>query len=1299
MASAGADAGAAEAGSDVTGPGRKYRPVESEPANEGSPKPSGWGKRHKTPVEALADDAAAGEGEDKLGPPPARRLPQLGAGKAPRSVASPAKRKATLKGGNVPGAALSDVEATRKLLAAHEGAAGQSVGGKGWQRLAGKGSTANYNLRRRIAAANSGGSGEMTLAFSEAARRKRDLERRMRLWRGVARMLGVLMSIRRAQIFRQKMFGRVGSASRMAIEEERRRHEESQLEAAKRGRGRNPCLRLVDWHALPRKIVLTQKSEVKRWWDMVFVLSLFWTTFRAPFIVAFNPGDPDAGIEALDIIAEAAFYVDVAVGFITIYVNEEGEEVTDLKRIAINYARTWLAIDCVAAFPYHLLSDSPGLRAAKLLRLMRLAKVEAVEKRLVLALDMGEKAQSRMKLGKLVFYVLCAGHVTACVWYLIADSWDKHSEDSWTQLYGVADQGIGSKYSAALYWATATLTTVGYGDVSAHTDTERVFAMFCIILGAGVFGMIVGKVSMLAQSMSEKETEYKRRQMLVMQFLKHRKVPKVLRTRTFDYYEYVLRQSSFMDGRDILNDLSPSLRRELTFVLHRGILRDVPVLSFGSHGFQAVVVERLVPTLVLMHEYIVIAGEAVTEMYFVKSGAVAFLDNQGYNMRELENGSFFGEKWLLDTQRADESVRAIANCELLRLSRDDLQSLLIDFPEFESTLRSVAAMRESHGGGKMAANAKFMTVWKKRATAARSKVQGPDGEDSEVEDSSPAIPLPRPCTPPLGLTAWGELVHHMKGMETAYVRAVENSRTLQAERYNPEPEDMEKVVIPEDLDVLVDTLAANMHAEWSESMVAKGHRWGKEKDDKKKTHNYLVPYEYLPEIGKLYDRGQAALIVKRVLSGGFEIVAPARAVAATQASRRIIEGVTNAPAEGEGEDRSAAGSTTGAEENKLIEVSAPKPRRRSLVEKLGDLAMRRGSKTSLVESVASERPANQPAAKGSVAFEVEEEDGTVVRRVYTPKAHKGPRANAKPTGEGGKRASVAPQGPSEAAAARKLASKSIKALISRLAVQAHLSWSRERMEQGWSWGHHRDDRAMKTNLLVPYDLLTPEQKATYTNQAVDALSLTMSAGFRVEAEGSPAALAARRAREEAAGYESEVSSVASVTDGALGLGTLAESGSGSGGADGDDAAGAEGAAGGTTDGAAATATAAAEVTPDGPPGPLPGRRAGSGGLSGDVSLSELTAAAFATPVGTPRSDEAGAMPPRVPSTGDMGSGDAASLHARLGRLEGVIQAIVESITAMSDNIEAIKAQTNAAPIMRTGSYGRKASMRTMQIGR
>jgi hypothetical protein len=60
-------------------------------------------------------------------------------------------------------------------------------------------------------------------------------------------------------------------------------------------------------------------------------------------------------------------------------------------------------------------------------------------------------------------------------------------------------------YCAAIYWAVATLTTVGYGDISGGTSAERIICVFWMIIGVAFYSFSVGSIASILSSMDSKK--------------------------------------------------------------------------------------------------------------------------------------------------------------------------------------------------------------------------------------------------------------------------------------------------------------------------------------------------------------------------------------------------------------------------------------------------------------------------------------------------------------------------------------------------------------------------------------------------------------------------------------------------------------------------------------------------------------------------------------------------------------------------------------------------------------------------
>lgn len=89
--------------------------------------------------------------------------------------------------------------------------------------------------------------------------------------------------------------------------------------------------------------------------------------------------------------------------------------------------------------------------------------------------------------------------------------------------------------------------------------------------------------------------------------------------------------------------------------------------------------------------------------------------------------------------------------------------------------------------------------------------------------------------------------------------------------YTPAPLDTRDVELRKELNGLIEEMARNVHDVWAQGRIAEGWTWGEERDDKRKTHPCLVPYEELSDAEREYDRQTAVQTLKLILKLGFKI--------------------------------------------------------------------------------------------------------------------------------------------------------------------------------------------------------------------------------------------------------------------------------------------------------------------------------------------------------------------------------------------------------------------------------------------
>lgn len=171
---------------------------------------------------------------------------------------------------------------------------------------------------------------------------------------------------------------------------------------------------------------------------------------------------------------------------------------TDRKEISCTYIQGWFLIDFLSIIPFDELmllasvgsNPDDGLVATKLARVARVSKLYKLVKitRLIRMAKMakykktiGTKMNSVIKFGaafeRLMFFLLTlllVCHLIGCMWIYIAKSVqdDELENDSWIELNGYSDMGMGGLYATSVYFTMQTLTTVGYGDISLASTTE-----------------------------------------------------------------------------------------------------------------------------------------------------------------------------------------------------------------------------------------------------------------------------------------------------------------------------------------------------------------------------------------------------------------------------------------------------------------------------------------------------------------------------------------------------------------------------------------------------------------------------------------------------------------------------------------------------------------------------------------------------------------------------------------------------------------------------------------------------------
>lgn len=279
--------------------------------------------------------------------------------------------------------------------------------------------------------------------------------------------------------------------------------------------------------------------------------------------------------------------------------------------------RPMLLIDLAAFLPFYLSFIIPmDLRVLRVLRLFRFLKLARYSPALH-SLGRVIANERRALLGALLLMTSLLLFASTGIYFI--------ERDYQPEVFG--------SVPAAAWWALATLTTVGYGDVTPVTALGKLFGGLIMVFGLGMFAL---PIAIIATGFSQ---EVSRREFVVT-------------------WGMVARVPIFAQ-------------------LDAATLTEIMVLLY-SRSYEA-------------GDRIMRVGEEADAMYFITSGEVIVESDAG--PVTLSDGDFFGEMSLIEHRLRAHNVTAHTRCRLLVLEKSDFERLCHRRPEIMEHVSEVAKAR------------------------------------------------------------------------------------------------------------------------------------------------------------------------------------------------------------------------------------------------------------------------------------------------------------------------------------------------------------------------------------------------------------------------------------------------------------------------------------------------------------------------------------------------------------------------------------------------------------------------------
>ena len=413
------------------------------------------------------------------------------------------------------------------------------------------------------------------------------------------------------------------------------------------------CVAYESCSSIHGRRIIEPSAPVKIAWDL-FVGAV---TLANVLLIAIQIGFPNWESVTSgwwDDFMDGVFWCDILVNFRAAYYDEGGVLVTVPTLIRRRYLRGFFLLDFFTTLPVEQImkliggqknSSAKSLKFFRIFRLVKLLKLIQVLRGSV----MREVQSYLIDVPPLVFkatsmfmMLVLLAHFFGCFWnFFDKEMCVKDNGDEFSQYLGAEpwDPSVredhvrtpfAEKYVRGLYWAFTTMTTVGYGDILPSCDTSRWYAVLIMLLGATVFGYIVGSASALATNPHTASAREQTRIMSYNNYFEEKTLPRAVRSQILDYVGYAIQCKTIFDETWVFEKLPLQLRTTLVHFVHREAINKIPMFHSSEptdpHAWAvSLVVQQMIPNSTRQGSFVFAPFENPRALFFVLKGQLMYV--------------------------------------------------------------------------------------------------------------------------------------------------------------------------------------------------------------------------------------------------------------------------------------------------------------------------------------------------------------------------------------------------------------------------------------------------------------------------------------------------------------------------------------------------------------------------------------------------------------------------------------------------------------------------------------------------
>ena len=451
------------------------------------------------------------------------------------------------------------------------------------------------------------------------------------------------------------------------------------------------------------EFVLQPDNIIKRLFDYICILLSLYSAITVPWYIAFSITQNSA-ITGIDVSSIILICIDMLLTFRTGFMHYDGHMVYDTKLIVRRYMRGRFVCDVLSTLPLIEIASQCSVsqstvnwyRLNQLLRIYRIFTTDVIN-----------FASPYLRIAKLFAGFIYFAHIYACVFYYVGveqidnyNGWIAHNE--FVQL----NSDTLNLYISAIYYSLETISTIGYGDITPRTISERSLFIPFIMISTLMYATIFGNIAYVTDIIAATTRRYQHRMDNTREFcgaygISNDKSEGRLGAKIRKYAVQDWLYTKGFDTKRILHGIPTTVQAQVLRHLYGSLIKSVPLFSECSDKFLDAMVLRLKLQLCLKNDCLFKEGDKSRDMYFIRDGTVEVAMDDPVTGIEIvvnilsanDSNPFFGEISLLLGELRTASVRAVTKCVLATLTEHDFFEVLEMFPDEENSLRATAMQR------------------------------------------------------------------------------------------------------------------------------------------------------------------------------------------------------------------------------------------------------------------------------------------------------------------------------------------------------------------------------------------------------------------------------------------------------------------------------------------------------------------------------------------------------------------------------------------------------------------------------